>query len=98
MSIESPEFSIEDASTWGFADRRRMVFAVTVQGGRLYYSTAEGPQVWSVGLNGDGSFSNDARRELEVTQRQRPQPHHLHPVRRPEPHAARPARRDFRQL
>jgi len=45
MSIESPDFDIEKPSTWGFADKARMVFAVAVQNGRLYYSTVEGPQV-----------------------------------------------------
>jgi uncharacterized repeat protein (TIGR01451 family) len=43
-----------------------MVFAVAVQDERLYYSTAEGPQVWSVGLNDDGSFADDARLEIDV--------------------------------
>ena len=67
MSIESPEFDIENPSTWGFADKRRMAFAVAAQDDRLYYSTAEGPQIWSVGLNDDGSFADDARLEIDVT-------------------------------
>jgi hypothetical protein len=66
MNIESPDFDIEKPSTWGFADKARMVFAVAVQNGRLYYSTAEGPQVWSVGINSDGSFADDARFEIDV--------------------------------
>ena len=66
MSIESPKFDIENPSTWGFADKRRAVFAVAVQDERLYYSTDEGPQVWSVGLNDDGSFADDARFEIDV--------------------------------
>ena len=66
MSIESPKFDIETPSTWGFADKRRAVFAVAVQDERLYYSTEEGPQVWSVGLNDDGSFADDARFEIDV--------------------------------
>jgi hypothetical protein len=67
MDRGSSAFSTEDPSTWGFADRRRKVIAVGVQGGRLYYSTAEGPQVWSVGIDSGGAFSGDPRRELEVT-------------------------------
>ncbi len=67
MSIESPKFDIETPATWGFADKRRAVFAVAVQDERLYYSTAEGPQIWSVGLNDDGSFADDARLEIDVT-------------------------------
>ncbi len=67
MNIESPKFDIEDPSSWGFTDKRRAVFAVAVQGERLYYSTAEGPKIWSVGLNADGSFADDARLEIDVT-------------------------------
>jgi hypothetical protein len=66
MNIESPKFDIENPSTWGVADKRRMVFAVAVHDGRLYYSTAEGPDIWSVGLNDDGSFADDARFEIKV--------------------------------
>ena len=67
MSIESPAFDIENPSTWGFADKRRKVFAVAAQGERLYYSVDEGPQIWSVGLNPDGSFADDAELEIDVT-------------------------------
>ncbi len=67
MNIESPEFDIENPATWGFADKRRGVFAVAVQDKRVYYSADEGPEIWSVGLNEDGSFADDARREIEVT-------------------------------
>ncbi|MGH6803379.1 MAG: hypothetical protein ACREC3_08425 [Methyloceanibacter sp.] len=67
MSIESPAFDIENPASWGFADKRRGVFAVAVQDGRLYYSTTEGPQIWSVGLNADGSFADDAELEIDVT-------------------------------
>ncbi|KAB2910850.1 MAG: hypothetical protein K8F92_19005 [Hyphomicrobium sp.] len=66
MNIESPKFSVEDAASWGFTDKRRRVFAVAVQGERLYYSVAEGPQVWSVGITSDGSFVDDARLEIDV--------------------------------
>ena len=66
MGIERPEFNVEDPFTWGFADARRRVFAVTVQDGRVYYSVAKPLQIWSVGLNADGSFADDARAEFDV--------------------------------
>ena len=44
-----------------------MVYGMAVHGGRLYYAVADGPQVWSVGINLDGSFANDPRWELDVT-------------------------------
>src|SRR5204863_6131105 len=31
------------------------------------YAVADGPQVWSIGINLDGSLANDARWELDVT-------------------------------
>ena len=34
--------------------------------GRLYYSVDDGPEIWSVGLNQDGSFGTDPRSELLV--------------------------------
>ncbi|MGE3528744.1 MAG: hypothetical protein AB7G54_04870, partial [Methyloceanibacter sp.] len=67
MNIESPDFNVEDPQSWGFADKTRAVFAVAVQDGRLYYSVAEGPQIWSVGIDQDGSFTDDARLEVDVT-------------------------------
>ena len=66
MGIERPEFNVEDPFTWGLADARRRVFAVAVQDGRVYYSVAKPLQVWSVGLNSDGSFADDARAEFDV--------------------------------
>ena len=66
MGIERPEFNVEDPFTWGFADARRRVFAVAVQDGRVYYSVAKPLQIWSVGLNADGSFADDARAEFDV--------------------------------
>ena len=66
MNIESPLFNLESPNSWGFADKRREVFAVAVEDGRLYYSVAEGPQIWSVGLTSDGDFADDARPEINV--------------------------------
>ncbi len=67
MSIESPSFNIEDPNSWGFAAKARGVFALAVQDRRLYYSVAEGPQIWSVGLTADGGFADDPRLEIDVT-------------------------------
>ena len=33
-----------------------MVWGLAVQGGRLYYSVADAPSIWSVRINADGSF------------------------------------------
>jgi hypothetical protein len=66
-SIERPEFDIEDPFSWGFADARRIVFALAVANKRLYYSVEKPLQIWSVGINADGSFADDPRIEIEVT-------------------------------
>jgi hypothetical protein len=66
MNVESPAFDIENPATWGFADKRRRVFGIAVQGARLYYSVAEGPQIWSVGIDPNGSLADDARLEIAV--------------------------------
>ncbi|WP_141693863.1 hypothetical protein [Methyloligella halotolerans] len=64
--ITSPDFKAEDPSTWGFTPEARRVRGLTVHGGRLYYSVDQGPEIWSVGLEPDGAFAEDARSELEV--------------------------------
>ncbi|PPC79758.1 MAG: hypothetical protein CTY39_12220 [Hyphomicrobium sp.] len=66
MSTESASFNSEDPATWGYADERRRVFGLAVRKQRLYYGLAEGPSVWSVGLNSDGGFADDARIELDI--------------------------------
>src|SRR5262249_739257 len=63
---KDPSFSVEDPSTWGFTPKSRRVWGMATRQGRLYYAVAEGPEVWSVGINNDGSFAGDARLELEV--------------------------------
>ena len=67
MDIHNPAFNIEDPQTWGFTPPKRRVMAVGVESGRLFYSVAEGPAIWSLGLNEDGSFIDDARLEIDVT-------------------------------
>ena len=66
MEITSPEFKADDISTWGFTQPERRVRALTVHEGRLYYAVDDGPEIWSVGLNPNGSFASDVRSELLV--------------------------------
>ena len=64
--ITSNAFKTDDPSTWGFTQSGRRVRGLAVHDGRLYYSVDGGPEIWSVGLNEDGSFATDARSELLV--------------------------------
>ncbi|MGE3229122.1 MAG: hypothetical protein AB7J30_06760 [Hyphomicrobium sp.] len=65
--ITSTKFNSLDAKTWGFTQPERRVTGLAVDGGRLYYAVASGPEVWSVSLSLSGAFGSDARRELEVS-------------------------------
>ena len=67
MAITSPAFHAGDPATWAYTQPERRVGALAVYGGRLYYSVASGPQIYSVGINLDGTFANDPRWELDVT-------------------------------
>ncbi|OGT91384.1 MAG: hypothetical protein A2514_11725 [Gammaproteobacteria bacterium RIFOXYD12_FULL_61_37] len=67
MDIANPTFDSENPATWGYTHPDRRVQGMTVQNGRLYYAVAGNRQVWSVGLNGDGSFTGDARWELDAS-------------------------------
>ena len=63
----------------GFAPPERRVWGLAVHEGRLYYSArngaaTEGPQIWSVGIQQDGSFAADARWELDVPAQPGPYP------------------------
>ena len=62
--ITNASFKVDDPSTWGFTQSARRVRALAVHNSRLYYSVDEGPEIWSVGLNQDGSFGTDPRSEL----------------------------------
>lgn len=66
LDIRNPAFRPGDPATWGLPPPARRVFAVALQGRRLFYSVAEGLQIWSVSLATDGRFGNDARLELSV--------------------------------
>jgi hypothetical protein len=64
INVASPQFDSGQPSTWNYAAPARRVFGLAVYQRRLYYAVAEGLLIWSVGLNPDGSFANDAAIEL----------------------------------
>ncbi len=66
VDITSPAFDTTNPATWGFAPPARRVFALAVHDHRLFYSLAQGPQIWSVQINAGGSVSGGARLEVEV--------------------------------
>ena len=65
--IKSPTFDSENPATWGFTRPERRVWGLGLRAGRLYYAVAEGPSIWSVSINLDGTFGADPRREIEVS-------------------------------
>lgn len=65
LDLASPSFRPDEPATWGLTAPVRRVTALAVRDSRLYYAVAEGTEVWSVGINADGTFGADAR--LEVT-------------------------------
>ena len=67
LDITNPSFSVDDATTWHYAPKGRMVWGLKISAGRLYYATADGPQVWSISIGTDGSFGNDPQLEVDVT-------------------------------
>ena len=66
MDIQDAAFDTEDAGSWGFTQDERRVWAVQVNGGRVYYSVGDRAEIWSVGISHDGSFAGDPRWELTV--------------------------------
>jgi hypothetical protein len=66
LDITSPQFSSDNPATWHYAPAPRLIFGLAVHVGRLYYAVAAGLEVWSVGIEPDGSFGGDARMELQV--------------------------------
>jgi hypothetical protein len=67
VNIQSPGFNTEDPNTWGTATPARRVMALAVYKNRLYYSVAQGPQIWSSGIGAGGAISGaDARMEVEL--------------------------------
>ena len=63
--IKSPGFKADDPTTWGYTKPPRRVWGVSVHDDRLFYAVADGPQIWSVGLDDNGDFT-EARREIEL--------------------------------
>ena len=66
IDVTSPQFDSTQPATWNYAAAERRIFGLAVYQHRLYYAVADSLQIWSVGLNPDGSFGNDAVIELVV--------------------------------
>ena len=66
IDITSPQFDSAEPASWNYAAPERRIFGLAVYQHRLYYAVADSLQIWSVGLNPDGSFGNDAVIELVV--------------------------------
>jgi len=97
MDITSPAFDSENPATWGYTQPERMVWGLAMYAGRLYYAVAgAAPQIWSVGINLDGTFGSPlgARRRLPGRQ----QPGFRHPLRQSRTHDRGTARRPTGQL
>ncbi len=70
--IQSHNFDATDPKTWGYAREGRRVYGLTVSGNRLFYAVYNGSdrasEIWSVGLDDNGNFSQkDVRFELLVS-------------------------------
>lgn len=66
LSIATSKFDSEQPATWSYAPPERLVYGLGVFRGRLYYAVASGLQIWSIGIAADGSFANDAMREISI--------------------------------
>ena len=67
LDIEAVRFDPFDPDSWNIAVPERRVWGVTVHGGRLFYAVADGPEIWSVGIDKEtGAFLEDARWELRL--------------------------------
>lgn len=64
--ITSSEFAASNPTTWGFTQTERRIDALAIHGGRLYYAAADGPEIWSIGIDASGKFGRDPRFELAV--------------------------------
>ena len=65
--INDPAFDTTNPATWGTTQPERRVWGMALNDDRLYYAVAGGLQIWSVGIAANGSFSADARWELDAT-------------------------------
>lgn len=66
LNITDASFDSEDTQTWGYTQPKRRVWGLAVNKGRLYYTTQDEPQVWSIGVLNDGRFASDAKLEFDV--------------------------------
>jgi hypothetical protein len=64
--IKDTSFDSDDPETWGLTQSARRVWGLALREGRLFYSVSDGTEIWSVGLNPDGSFSTDIRPEIDI--------------------------------
>ena len=64
MDITSEAFVASNPATWGLTQIERRIDALAVHEGRLYYAVAEGPEIWSVGIDSSGKFASDPRFEI----------------------------------
>jgi uncharacterized repeat protein (TIGR01451 family) len=62
--ITSEAFDASNPATWGFTQPGRRIDALAVHNGRLYYAVAEGPEIWSIGIDAGGKFASDPRFEI----------------------------------
>ena len=72
LNIQNPAFDPGDPQSWNYPTPARRTFGLAVFQQRLFYAVAEGPQVWSVGLNPDGGFAGNASWELSAPPLPRP--------------------------
>jgi hypothetical protein len=66
LDVTSPQFDSTQPATWNYAAPQRLIDGLAVRQNRLYYAVADSLQIWSVGLNSDGSFGNDPTIEIAV--------------------------------
>ena len=66
LDIKSKKFKPNDPKTWGFAPDDRQVWGLGYNRGRLYYAASNSAEIFSVGIEPNGSFSGDVRFEFEV--------------------------------
>ena len=68
--IHSSNFDATNVKTWGYTRAGRRVYGLTVVKDRLFYAVYNGSnmpgEIWSMGLDNKGDFTNDSRFELHL--------------------------------
>jgi len=68
--ITSKNFDATNVKTWGYTREGRRVYGLTVTKGRLFYAVYNGKnipsEIWSMGLDKKGNFTNDSRFEVRL--------------------------------